>query len=284
MGNNTRMSQQRFPQPFTSSCSVLALAALLAPLAVAQPESAGTQQAREFEEVVVTARRRAESLENVPIAVSAISAEQLDQRQVRTDSDLQVSVPGLTIRQTQGNNSLTYAIRGQSADTFSGSPSAVVAYLNEVPLTISGASTFYDLESVQVLKGPQGTLFGRNTTGGAVLYTAAKPTAGTEAMLRVRAGNYDLREVEGMFNTPFPDDTASLRGAFNTIRRDGYIDNIVTGDEHGEIGRDSGRLSLNVRPNEQLENTTLYSYARVDGTNTGATYVYSIYTADDVAR
>lgn len=230
------------------------------------------------EEVVVTARRKDESLAKVPIAVSAIGAEGLKERQVKTDSDLQYAVPGLTIRQTQGNNSLTYSIRGQSADTFSGSPSAVVAYFNEVPLTISGASTFYDLESVQVLKGPQGTLFGRNTTGGAVLYTAAKPTNENEGMLRLRAGNYDLQEVEGMINLPLIDDTLLLRAAFNTVRRDGYIDNILTGEEHGEIGRSSGRISLTFRPSDRFENTTLYSYSRTDGTNTGATYTYSIYS------
>ncbi len=262
-------------------CAAAGVLATMSPLVAAQPVS---RQAASLEEVVVTARRRDESLANVPIAVTALSAEQLNQRQVRTDSDLQLAVPGLTIRQTQGNNSLTYAIRGQSADTFSGSPSAVVAYLNEVPLTISGASTFYDLASVQVLKGPQGTLFGRNTTGGAVLYTAAAPTNESEAMLRVRAGNLDLREVEGMVNVPLVDNKLLFRGAFNTIRKDGYIDNIVTGETHGDIGRDSGRVTLTFSPNERLENTTLYSYSRVDGTNTGATYVYSIYTPDDEAR
>lgn len=263
------------------ACATAGLLGTLSPLVAAQSSS---RQATGLEEVIVTARRRDESLANVPIAVTAISAEQLNERQVRTDSDLQLVVPGLTIRQTQGNNSLTYAIRGQSADTFSGSPSAVVAYLNEVPLTISGASTFYDLASVQVLKGPQGTLFGRNTTGGAVLYTAAKPTNETEAMLRLRAGNFDLREVEGMVNVPLIDNTLLFRGAFNSIRKNGYIDNIVTGETHGDIGRDSGRVSLTFSPNDRLENTTLYSYSRTDGTNTGATYVYSIYTAADEAR
>jgi iron complex outermembrane receptor protein len=272
----------RLPQSVKTPLSAMALIALVSPPVVFAENS--QDDAAKLDEVVVTARRRSESLENVPIAVSAISAEQLGERQVRSDSDLQTTVPGLTIRQTQGNNSLTYAIRGQSADTFSGSPSAVVAYFNEVPLTISGASTFYDLESIQVLKGPQGTLFGRNATGGAVLYTAAKPTNDTEGLLRLRGGNLDLREIEGMVNTPFVDDTAALRIAFNSIRRDGYIDNITTGEELGEIGRDSARISLAVRPNDKLETTTLYSYAQVDGTNTGATYVYSIYTAADEAK
>ncbi len=279
MRKNTKNSHPGFPQSFKSPWSVLAMVALVSPTVVAAttPKPAGSQEAKGFEEVVVTARRRDENLQSVPIAVSAISAEQLNERQVRTDSDLQSSVPGLTIRQTQGNNSLTYAIRGQSADTFSGSPSAVVAYLDEVPLTISGASTFYDLQSVQVLKGPQGTLFGRNATGGAVLYTTAKPTNQDEALLRVRGGSLNLREVEGMANAPIVDDKVLFRVAFDSIKRDGYIHDIVTDEDLGKIDRTSGRLTLTVKPTDALENTTMYSYSRTDGTNTGATYVYSVY-------
>lgn len=227
-------------------------------------------------EVIVTARRRDESLASVPIAITAISAQQLVERSIRTDSDLQLSAPGLTIRQTQGNNSLTYSIRGQSADTFSGSPSAVIAYLNEVPLTIGSASSFYDLESVQVLKGPQGTLFGRNTTGGAVLYTTAKPTAKTEALVRTRFGNLELREIEGMLNVPLSD-SVLLRGAFDVIERDGYIENLLNGDSLGDIRRKSGRLSLTVAPNDRFENATVFQYTDVGGTNTGASYTYSVY-------
>lgn len=285
MRKNTNRSHRRFPQSaktFTMSAgamSALAMIAFTSPEAIAAETAkpAVASEAKGFDEVVVTARRRDENLENVPIAVSAISAEQLNERQVRTDSDLQLTVPGLTIRQTQGNNSLTYSIRGQSADTFSGSPSAVVAYLNEVPLSISGASTFYDLESVQVLKGPQGTLFGRNTTGGAVLYTTAKPTNQTEGLLRVRAGNYSLREIEGMGNTPIVDDKVLLRVAFNAVEREGYIRNIFTDEDLGETDRKSGRVTLTIKPNDSLENTTMVGYSRTDGTNTGATYVYSVY-------
>jgi iron complex outermembrane recepter protein len=284
MRKNTRKSHRFISQSVKSPLSALAMIALVSPtVAMAQAVSkpAASQEAKGFDDVVVTARRRDENLENVPIAVTAISAEQLDERQVRTDSDLQLTVPGLTIRQTQGNNSLTYSIRGQSADTFSGSPSAVVAYINEVPTSINGASTFYDLSSVQVLKGPQGTLFGRNATGGAVLYTTAKPTNQTEGTLRVRAGNYDLREVEGMANAPIVDDKVLLRIAFNSIKKDGYIHDIVTDKDLGEVDRNSVRLTLAVKPNDQLENTTMFGYTRTDGTNTGATYIYSIYTPAD---
>ncbi|TGD71352.1 hypothetical protein E4634_18955 [Mangrovimicrobium sediminis] len=260
----------------TRACAILALGGVAAPgIAVAQATEEGASGG--LEEVVVTARRRSEGLSRVPISVNALSAEQLLERSIRTDSDLQIAVPGLTIRQTQGNNSLTYSIRGQSADTFSGSPSAVIAYMNEVPLTISGASTFYDLDSIQVLKGPQGTLFGKNTTGGAVLYTSAKPTNELEGSVRVRSGNYDLLEVEGVLNVPIVDDTVLLRAAFNTLERDGYIDNILTGDELGELDRDSGRVSLTISPGERFQNDSVFAYSESGGTNTGASYTFSVY-------
>ena len=280
MRKQTKRSHPGFPQSVRSPWSALAMIALVSPAAMAQTPAAPAAEpgSKGFTEVVVTARRRDENIEKVPISVSAISADQLKDQQVETDSDLQATVPGLTIRQTQGNNSLTYSIRGQSADTFSGSPSAVVAYIDEVPTTINGASTFYDLASIQVLKGPQGTLFGRNATGGAVLYTTAKPKDTTEGSLKVRVGNYNLREVEGMYNTPIVADKVLLRVAFDSIQKDGYIHDIVTDKDLGKTDRKSGRVTLTVRPNDALENTTVFGYTRTDGSNTGATYIYSVYT------
>lgn len=281
------MDQSILARSVRNACCVLAAGIVLAPVTVTAQEvdSAGagaSRDGRNLEEVVVTARRKEEDLSRVPISISAIGARELDERSIRTDSDLQAAVPGLTIRQTQGNNSLTYSIRGQSADTFSGSPSAVVAYLDEVPMTVSGASTFYDLASIQVLKGPQGTLFGRNTTGGAVLYTTNKPNDEFEGSFIVRAGNYSLQELQGVLNLPLADGKVLLRGAFNTLDRDGYIDNIFNGDELGELGRDSSRLGLTIRPSDRFENTTMFSYSEIDGTNTGASYTYSVYAPGEV--
>ncbi|MDE2404026.1 MAG: TonB-dependent receptor [Sphingomonadales bacterium] len=228
-------------------------------------------------DIIVTARRQNENLERVPAAITAFSAANLEARSVRSDSDLQAATPGLTIRQTQGNNSLTYSIRGQTADTFSGTPSAVIAYLNEVPLTIASASSFYDLESVQVLKGPQGTLFGRNATGGAVLFTSAKPTDKLEARITGRFGNLALREGEGMINLPLSGDKAMLRVAFDILRKDGYIHNVFNNQTLGNQERNSARASLTLKPADGIVNTTVFQYEGVDGTNTGASYAWSIY-------
>jgi iron complex outermembrane recepter protein len=272
----TARMQRRLSTSGALSVSVCTALTLL-PVTQSSAQTAGAAvESTGLEEVVVTARRRNESLATVPIAITAIGGEQLVERSIRTDSDLQLAAPGLTIRQTQGNNSLTYSIRGQSADTFSGSPSAVIAYLNEVPLTIGSASSFYDLQSVQVLKGPQGTLFGRNTTGGAVLYTTAKPTDKFEALARVRVGNLKLGEIEGMLNVPLTD-TVLLRGAVDAINRDGYIDNLLNSDKLGTLRRKSGRVTLTIKPTDNIENTTMVQYTDVGGTNTGASYTYSVY-------
>ncbi|MEW9856326.1 TonB-dependent receptor [Novosphingobium sp. M1R2S20] len=228
-------------------------------------------------DIVVTARRREESLADVPISITALGSADLVARAVVTDADLQRTVPGLTIRQTQGNNSLTYSLRGQSADIFSGSPSAVVTYLNEVPMPVAGSSSFFDLASVQVLKGPQGTLFGRNATGGAVLFTSAKPTNELEGFVRGRLGNYDRRELEGALNVPIVDDKVLLRGAFNLSYADGFIENRYTGEDLGRINRESARLSLTLKPAPGVINTTVAQYANSRGTNTGASYTYSVY-------
>jgi iron complex outermembrane receptor protein len=258
-----------------AACVSPALAHAQAAAAAGAPATPGASPA--VSEVIVTARRRAENLARVPVAVTAFSGQQLVEKQIRSDTDLQLATPGLTVRQTQGPNTLTFSIRGQTADTFSGTPSAVVAYLNEVQLTTSAASSFYDMDSVQVLKGPQGTLFGRNATGGAVLYSTAKPTNDFSGYVRGRAGNLSLGEAEGALNLPLVQDKVLLRAAFDVINRDGFIHNDFTGQELGQIRRQSGRVTLTLKPVETVSNTTMFQYTHAGGTNTGASYLYSAY-------
>jgi iron complex outermembrane receptor protein len=125
----------------------------------------------------------------VPVAVSVLTSEALRTRSINSEADLQTATPGLIVRSTQGSSQFNYAIRGQSIDAFSVSQPGVLTYVNEFQTNALSAGSLYDLGSVQVLKGPQGTLFGRNTTGGAVLFSTARPDfASTEGMLRGRAG------------------------------------------------------------------------------------------------
>lgn len=240
-----------------------------APAAAPTPDTAQTSAADDqIATVLVTARRREESLEKVPTSITALGAQQLAQQGIVSQSDLQSAVPGLTVRQTQGSNSLTFSIRGQTIDAFTGSRSAVVPYFDEVQLNSGGASTLYDLESIQVLKGPQGTLFGRNTTGGAVLYTSAKPKDELGGFATLRGGNYGLAEAQGAFNAPLLDHTLLLRIAGDVVHQDGFQKNLYDGRHLGEISRQSGRLSLLWQPSDTLQNLTVMSVDHVGGNST----------------
>jgi iron complex outermembrane recepter protein len=202
------------------------------------PSLAASSDPGALEEVTVTARRHGESLEKVPVSVTAFGQAQLEQRSIRSEEDLQTSVPGLTIRATSSQNQLQYSIRGQTIDTYTGSATAVVPYINEVQANSGGAALFFDLDSIQVLKGPQGTLFGRNATGGAVLYTTVKPT----------------NEFEGYLDEQF--------GLFD-------------GSHQGVLDRQSGRFSLVLRPPDSIVNTTVVEVDHSGGSNTGAP-LYSV--------
>ena len=153
------------------------------------PSASGDARTPATSDIIVTAQRRAESLARTPVAVTAISADTLTRQAIVSESDLQTSVPGLIVKAGQSSNQLNYSLRGQTVDSFSSSRPSVLPYVNEVQVGGSNSSAFYDLQSVQVLKGPQGTLFGRNSTGGAVLFTTTKPTNLFEGYGSVRGGN-----------------------------------------------------------------------------------------------
>jgi outer membrane receptor protein involved in Fe transport len=154
-----------------ASC-VLAVCSAPYVLADTTQTPSSTDNSGGLEEIVVTAQRREQSLEKTPIAVSVVGADALAQQQIVTEQDLVAAVPGLTVRAGLSSNQLNYAIRGQSLDLFSFNRPGVLPYFNEVQVSSNATSSaFYDLQSIQVLKGPQGTLFGRSATGGAVLPT-----------------------------------------------------------------------------------------------------------------
>jgi iron complex outermembrane receptor protein len=248
--------------------------------AAANPQVAGDNGPNG--DIVVTARRRAEDISRVPTTVAALGADALAQRSISTQSDLQIAVPGLIVRETQSNNNLNYSIRGQTVDAFSGSSTAVVPYLNEVPFVAGGVASFFDLQSIQVLKGPQGTLFGRNATGGAVLSTTARPVLEPGGSFKFGYGNYDAVDVEAVANVPLVGNTVLFRAALKISRRDGYIDNVYTGPvfngndnrELGKVDRQAYRASLLLKPSETFENLTMVQYERSRGNNSG-TRIYS---------
>ncbi len=226
-------------------------------------------------EIIVTAQRRAETLERTPVAVSVVSAESLAERAITTETDLQSAVPGLTVKTGQNENQLNFSLRGQSVDPFSSSRPSVLPYFNEVQVGGVGGTALYDLSSVQVLKGPQGTLFGRNSTGGAVLYTSQKPTNDFGGYAVGRVGNYDAWQLEGAVNVPLIEDVALLRVAGQVQRRDGFQRNLYREERLGEIRRENLRVSLTLRPTSGLSNDLVVDYGHSDG-NSLSSVVYNV--------
>ena len=260
----------------------ISLLAMIATPVSAQQASADEAEADEFGTITVTARRRDETLDKVPASVSAFSTEQLAARSISTESDLQRAVPGLTIRESLSSNQLNYSLRGQSVDAYSSSSPGVLPYFNEFQVTTTSATSFIDLESVQVIKGPQGTLFGRNTTGGAVLYGTAKPTNDLSGFAKARIGNYDLREGELVLNLPLVTDRVLVRLAGSILRRDGFMYDDLNDIDLGRDSAQTGRISVLLRPSDRLENITMFQYNSTNGTNAGSP-IFNVYPASVTA-
>ena len=221
---------------------------------------------RQFGEIIVTARKRAESLQDVPVAVTVIDSDALREKNVQNFYDVATEAPGLSIRAANAQrNSPDFFIRGQGS-TFGSGP-GVVTYFAEAPtyFSILGSNLqFYDLESVQVLKGPQGTLFGRSSTGGAVLVTPAKPDDEFGGFVEGRIGNFGMRELTGAVNLPLVEDVLSFRAAGNFVRSDGFSRSTTTGQRLDDRRRESYRLSLMFTPAPAFENYTLFYGEHID--------------------
>ena len=259
------------------TAALLASAAMtFAPAAWAQN---GASEDNSSGEIIVTARRREENLQDVPIAISALGKSELQQAQIGTEFDLQRAVPGLTIRQNGSANQFNYSIRGQSVDTYTNSPPGVLSYTNEAQVVSRAASSFYDLVGIQVLKGPQGTLFGRNATGGAVLFETAKPGEEFEGYLLGRYSNYDQIRAEGAVSLPFSP-SAGLRIAGYYEHGGGFVKNVRTGEMLGKQNLGSVRGTLVLSPGETFKNTTIVQHTSEGGTNT-PTLIYSAYGCDE---
>jgi len=234
------------------------------PVGTAHAQEAAPDEANGGGEIIVTARRREELLSRVPIAISAISSDEITKKSITTETDLQAAVPGLVIR--QNGDTFNYVIRGQTVDVFSNSPPSVLPYTNEVQVVTHGSSTFYDMGGIQVLKGPQGTLFGRNTTGGAVLYSTAPATDRLEGYVQGRYGNYDAYNVQGAVNLPISEGSA-LRVAGSVSGGGGYVRDYFTGDEYGAINQKSIRGTLKLALSPSLTTTTVVQHTDEHGTN-----------------
>lgn len=226
-------------------------------------EAAGTEPI--LEEVMVTAQRREERLQSVPVAVTALSSEQLQNLKIERMEDLGSNVPGLMYAPgSAGNkNAPVYMIRGQrQQDSLAGQDQSVGMYFDEVPLArIQGSNqSFLDVQSIQVLKGPQGTLFGRNTTGGAILVTPNRPTTNFEASGSVTGLTFDGGNGFGgdaMLNAPLGE-KAAVRVTGRAVRRDGFVKDVANGQRLNDDESNAWRASLLLTPFDGLESRFVY--------------------------
>ncbi len=186
-----------------------------------------------IEEVVVTAQRAEESVQDVPIAVSAFTGSMMEDKQIISPSDLQLNAPNVSFTATNFGGS-SFSIRGIGRLVISDSgESGVSIHQNEIPVpTNLPAAEFYDMERVEVLRGPQGTLFGRNATGGAINMVTRMPDfESVNGFVDAEYGDYEHSRVKGAVNFPVADNFA-VRVAGMYLKRDGYIENTA----HGQVG------------------------------------------------
>ncbi len=229
-------------------------------------------------DIIVTARRVEERLQDVPISITVFNQQQITNRNVVNSTDLAAYTPSLSANSNFGSENASFAIRGFVQEA--GTPPSVGVYFADVVALRgptqgtqagdgAGPGNFFDLQNVQVLKGPQGTLQGRNTTGGAVLFVPQKPTSKFEGYVEGSYGNYDMKRIQGMLNVPLSD-IARFRIAVDHQSRDGYLHNTsgVGPRDYNDVNYTAIRASLVVDLTPDLENYTIVSYSR-SNTNGG---------------
>ncbi|PCJ33127.1 MAG: hypothetical protein COA93_08290 [Alphaproteobacteria bacterium] len=228
-----------------------------------QEEEADTAMIYSLEEIIVTARKRSESIQETPIAITALSTTQLEQRSLTNLVEIGAYIPNVVMNTSPsssggGNNAQIY-IRGvgQSDFLFTTDP-GVGIYVDGVfhPRTLGGVMDLLDLERVEVLRGPQGTLFGKNTIGGAISLTSQKPQGDGSGYLEVTTGRYNRVDIRGSFDVALSD-TLAAKVSMSSKNRDGYGKRLEFGtdkviDTTGDENATSARIALRWEASENV--------------------------------
>lgn len=246
------------------------LSVTLASGAYAQSDAQGAEETSGFGDIIVTARREAESLQTVPVAVSVIGGEQIAKLGTFRPEDIAQTAPGLAIGvggDTDRGN-IIFSIRGQNF-TYGALFPSVITYFNDVPTKYLAVGQFYDTEALQVLRGPQGVQFGRVTNGGNVMFTPKKPTDELSADISLKAGDYNLIGTTGFANVPLGD-TLSVRFSWDIAKRDGFTRNLYNGTKVDDLNYKGGRIGVLWKPSDRFENYLVaqYQYTDDNGTST----------------
>ncbi len=219
-----------------------------------------------IEEVVVTARRRDEKIQTVPAAITALTQKDIEDNHIEQVYDLVHDVPSLAMSLAESDPNAPFSeqvnLRGLEGVVtyFAGVP---VGKADEVSATglAHGLSpgNFFDLDHVEVDKGPQGTLFGKNSIGGLISFEPKHPTGDFEGYAKATVGNYDDHEFEGAVNVPVVPDILLVRVAGEAQQRDGYTIDARTGDDYDNRNYYSWRIGVTFRPTDNFENYLLYT-------------------------
>jgi iron complex outermembrane receptor protein len=254
--DNSTLSLKMFYRSLLMAGAVFWLPAPAFAQSAAQPAASSSG----LEEIVVTARRREEKLQTVPVAITAFSGKALEEHEIRTSEELSHIVPSLSINGPFGNGNVTnLRLRGLPG---------VATYFAEVPTflntaestSLNGNAQFVDLENVQVLKGPQGVAFGLNTTGGAILFEPNRPTNNFEGYAQVTLGDFNRHGIEAALNLPIVDDKVLLRVTVARNERDGYTKDLSSKQDYSNLDYWYGRGSITLRPTDEFENYTVVDY------------------------
>jgi iron complex outermembrane recepter protein len=222
-------------------------------------QEAKTAPAVDLDEIVVTANKRSENLQTVAISISAVTGDSLEKGRTTQIDELVSKVPNLQLTSTVGDNTPIFALRGVSLNDYSLNQSGPVAtYYDEVykgNFALLGIALF-DLERVEVLRGPQGTLYGKNTTGGAVNLISRAPTLGeTSGYANAGYGNYNRFDFNGALNVPLGD-KAALRVAGTFAKADGWFKNVLPGQpDLASVSEYGIRAALHVEPSDRVRLT-----------------------------
>lgn len=232
------------------------------------PEAATSANGRSADlssdgDIVVTAQKRSELLSKTPISMSALSGDQLQSRNLTSVQDLSGTIPNLNISNYGGSSSVN--IRGVGRPSASpGGEAATAIHLNSVFLSrpFEATGSFLDLERVELLRGPQGTLYGRNATGGTLNLVTARPKDRFEGYAQVSAGNYDYVHTEAVLSGPIAGDVLLARVAFSTDDRDGFSRNLFDGRRYDDMHAQTVRGTLVFAPSDDVSFTLVGDYHR----------------------
>jgi iron complex outermembrane receptor protein len=233
-----------------------------------------------MEEIVVTARKREESLTDVSAALSVVGAADLASQQLNDVEDLQLVVPTVTVGETVGAMKVTMRGLGNVSNT-RGEDSMVAFYVDGAVVSRpeSQGLSLFDLDRVEVLRGPQGTLYGRNATGGTINAVTAKPTADFEGYVTLTGGNYDLLKVDAALSGPLSDRSLG-RLAVTSTDRAGYGENITTANDIDDDHRWAARGHLDVALRDDMTLLLTGEYGKQDDASGLFTYLTPLYVVE----